>query len=130
MYTQNAEQLERGFKKVLEKHSLKIMTGLNIGHLPLEDGIPYFEVYRSEEISLSEGRKIVQEMANEMDIQMFFASVENSDYDCCLKGYMDLDFEDFSKYPGSSVSALSDSRDIVEYIEEDQCIGKIIRPNA
>lgn len=130
MYTQNAEQLEKSFKKVLEKHGLKIMTGLDKEYLPLEDGIPYFEVYRSEEIRLSEGREIVQEMANEMDIQMFFASVENSDYDCTLKGYMDLDFEDFNKYPGSSVSALSDSRDIVEYIEEDQCIGKMIRPNA
>lgn len=130
MYTQNAEQLERSFKKVLEKHGLKIMTGLNVGHLPLEDGIPYLEVYRSEEISLSEGRQIIQEMANEMNIQMFFASVENSDYDCALKGYMDLDFEDFRKYAGSSVPALSDSRDIVEYIEEDQCIGKMIRPDA
>lgn len=38
--------------------------------------------------------------------------------------------EDFRKYPGSSVPALSDSRDIVEYIEEDQCIGKMIRPDA
>lgn len=130
MYTQNAEQLERSFKKVLEKYGLKIITGLDNGHLPLEDGIPYFEVYRSEEIGLREGRQIVQEMANEMDIQMFFSSVENTEFDCSLKGYMDLDFEDFRNYPGSFVSALSDIYNVVEYIEEEQCLGKMISPDT
>lgn len=129
MYTQNAEQLEKSFKKVIEKYELKISTGLNNGYLPLEDGIPFIEVYQAKKMTVKHGKKIMQEIANEMDICVIFNRVENSYGSGTLIGFMDLDFKKFNETPKSSIPALSEDPEVLEYLTEED-FGKRIEPDS
>lgn len=129
MYNQNAEDLEKNFKKVLNEHGLKIFKALDNGHLPCEDGIPWFEVYRNQEISLKEGKNITQEISNEMNIQMIFVSVENSESNGVLKGYMDLDVDAFREKSRNVIPALTNNPKVVDFLES-QGFKKIIKPKA
>lgn len=128
MYTQNAEQLEKSLKKVIEKYELKMFTGLNNGYLPLEDGIPFLEVYQNKKMTVKQGREIMQEIANEMGICVIFNRVENSHGCGTLKGFMDLDFNKFNENPKESIPALSEDPEVLEYLTEED-FGKRITPN-
>lgn len=126
MYTKNSSQLVESFNYVLEKNNLTFSRGLKIDHISTEDCVPCFEVYSNVKITKKRGKEILQEMANELDIQVIFGYVERDSTGFSeLRGYLDIEPDIFIKNSGEYVPALTENPDFSE-IEED--FGKIIKP--
>jgi len=63
-------------------------------------------------MTVKQAKKIMQEIANEMDISVIFNRVENSYGSGTLIGFMDLDFKKFNENPKASIPALSEDPEV------------------
>lgn len=127
MYNKNAKELEESFNIVMIKHNLNVLSGIKDGYLSLEDGIPWLEVYSNKNISVKKGKEIIQDLANELNIQMIFNRVENHSEGGTLMAFLDLNYETFNNNPEQIIKALTEDPEVVKYIEEEG-FGKIIKP--
>lgn len=121
--TKNIVQLEEGFKKVVKSWMSKIGNievgdGIENGRVRLEDGLPWLEV--NADFSKATGIEFLQDLANELNIRMFFNRIEIYPEDTVLYGIFDLSPEDIYKEDNALVIRKygEDDPDEIEAAEE------------
>ncbi len=124
--TKNIVELEAAFNKVMSKWNLGVYSGIVASRIKLEDSLPWFEVYG--ELPKSNAKKIVQDLANEMNIKILLNRYEVRSGELTIYGVFDIDNNVLdAQGPTVPLPALSNDPDSAEYMEDygDPFVPKI-----
>lgn len=117
-------ELEEAFHAVVASNKGKPCEGIKNGKIKLEDSVPWFEVYFKGKGSTKMAKDFCQQLANSMNIAIYFNRMEGESTGYTVFGAMDIDYEAVEN-GCNNVPALSADPDGAEYLEE---FGKRILP--
>lgn len=115
--TKNIVELEQAFNSVVSKWSLEVYYGISNYTFDFEDGLPWFTIYGK--MPKSNARKIIQDLADAMNIKILFNRAEMNSGELTVHGVFDVDHNVLAKL-GTDVPlpALSDDSESAEFMAD------------
>lgn len=117
--TKNMVELKEAFDQVVAKWNVDVEYGIGDGHVKLEDGLPWLEVYGK--FTKKTAKEFIQELADALNIKMLFNRLEmyGGDDKATLYGVFDLHPDKIDELGKTApIPAYSDDPDAKEFMED------------
>lgn len=117
--TKNMVELKEAFDQVVAKWNVEVEYGIGDGHVKLEDGLPWLEVYGK--FTKKTAKEFIQDLADALNIKMLFNRLEmyGGNDKATLYGVFDLHPDKIDELGKTSpIPAYSDDPDAKEFMED------------
>lgn len=121
IYTKNIVELQNAFNQVIDKWKAEgkvahVVYGLVNHDVKLEDGLPWLEIEGT--LTKAQAKKLIQELAQQMNIGVLFNRLESCTDADILYGVMDIHPDILRDNHDIVVPAYTNDPEVAEFIED------------